>query len=91
MTTDVLRFNTGRPYSADGQPITAIHNQQAQVLAFVDYGRNIRGIMENISWTKFDQKEIMRRYDNFEYLDYGNEEHVIYFDYIELIDGKENS
>ena len=84
MTTNILRFNTARPYSVEGQRITAIHNQQTQILAFVDYGRNIRGIMENMSWTEFDQKEIMRRYDNFEYLDYGNpQEHDIYFDYIQ--------
>jgi len=88
MTTDVLRFNTGRPYSAEGQRITAIHNQQSQIIAFVDYDRCMRGIIENVSWTEFDQKEIMRRYDNFEFIDYGKQEHVIYFDYIELIDGK---
>lgn len=63
MTTNyqTVTFNTGRQYSAEGQPISAAFDPETGTIAFVDFGRLIEGVIRNR--TKITKALVMAAYD----------------------------
>lgn len=66
-----IQFNTGRGYSATGQPITAVYNY-SNVVMFRDHARSITGTIP-VAWMRLDtaglQEFVMWNYDRGNYTD----------------------
>ena len=54
-----IHFNTGRTYTTEGQPITAVRIDDTRIL-FVDHARHIEGILYN---RELNQRDVMYGYD----------------------------
>lgn len=64
----LYEFNTGRGYSEQGQPIVAVHDEDARRVYFADYARQIYASFECEHWrfasvAEF-QKLVMWVYDH---------------------------
>lgn len=67
-----IQFNTGRGYSASGQPITAVYNF-SNVIMFRDHARGITGTIRVALGMRLDkaglQEFVMWNYDRGRYTD----------------------
>ena len=67
-----IQFNTGRGYSATGQPITAVYNY-SNVVMFRDHARGITGAIPVALGMRLDtaglQEFVMFNYDRGKYTD----------------------
>ena len=67
-----IQFNTGRGYSATGQPITAVYNY-SNVVMFRDHARGITGAIPVVPGVHLDtaslQEFVMWNYDRGNYTD----------------------
>lgn len=67
-----IQFNTGRLYTAEGQVIRAVFNQEAEVIHFADFSRACNGTIQAPSHTTFRTpgglaQFVMSHYDRGEY------------------------
>lgn len=58
----MISFNTGRPYTAEGQIIKATLHED-WIVTFWDRSRMIDGQFSLESWETFDSRTVMRKYD----------------------------
>lgn len=60
--TKTITFNTGRKYTAAGQPITATLHPDGTV-TFFDHGRMIDGEITTLTAEEFSARNVLREYD----------------------------
>jgi hypothetical protein len=60
--TKTIAFNTGRKYTASGQPITATLHDDG-IVTFMDHARHIDGEFRSLGNIEFGSRMVMDMYD----------------------------